>query len=288
MSDRIDFRGQPWNAIPRALLRDARLSPQAKGGLVTLLSHEEGWVRSAIALLQRENDCGRDRARAIMRELVETGYAEASTSRNGSGQFVTTYTIHPLTGSGSPARRTDGNEARTSGSTVPVDPATGSPATGNPSAVVEALDVEPLDEEPQTKGALVRADEAQPARDLVGESAKPPVSRRDGDAIWEALWVVLYGQPWQPGTAMTKSSRGAMNEAVRQLRTVDATPETIAKIPDAWLVMWQGRQQPTCTASAIAKHWPGLKAIIDHGYVARGSESSQGDELRRALREVAT
>jgi hypothetical protein len=72
VSDRIDFGGKPWRAIPQEILRDGRLSAQAKGGLVTLLSHNEGWVRSCIAILQKQNHrCGEKQARAIMKELVE-------------------------------------------------------------------------------------------------------------------------------------------------------------------------------------------------------------------------
>jgi hypothetical protein len=93
VTDRIDFGGEPWQAIPRRILRDPQLSPAAKGGLVTLLSHEEGWVRSAIATLRRECACGEKQARTIMRELVKAGYAELRQVRGKGGQFATAYVV---------------------------------------------------------------------------------------------------------------------------------------------------------------------------------------------------
>jgi len=93
MSDRIDLGGRPWKAIPRDLLRDERLSLKARGALVTLLSHDDGWVRSAIGLLMREARCGRDAAKAAMAELRETGYAELITERDLDGQLRRHYVI---------------------------------------------------------------------------------------------------------------------------------------------------------------------------------------------------
>ena len=115
MSDRIDFGGRPWHAIPREILRDERLSLRARGALVTLLSHEEGWVRSSIATLMREARCGRDAAKSAMGELREAGYAELITDRNEKGQLRMHYVIFAeprrsqLSFSGSPG---DGKPSR--------------------------------------------------------------------------------------------------------------------------------------------------------------------------------
>lgn len=131
-TDRIDFGDQPWSAIPRDTLRDQRLSPKAKGGLVTLLSHDEGWVRSCIQMLQQENTCGREQAQAIMRELVQFGYAKLETVSDG-GKVRKYYTVFAVPNVGNPMDgKPDGQETR---------------STGPPSVVVEPLDEEPLDEE---------------------------------------------------------------------------------------------------------------------------------------------
>ena len=149
MSDRIDLGGAAWDAIPRAILRDARLSPKAKGGLVTLLSHDEGWVRSSIAILQRENDCGREQAKAIMRELREAGYAELVTERGLGGLVTTHYIVRAESagwtaesvgspGDGKPAPRVQPPEGAGSRSPVSRSPV-------NRAAVVDPRDEDPLE-----------------------------------------------------------------------------------------------------------------------------------------------
>jgi hypothetical protein len=92
--DRIDFGSEPWKAVPRRILRDPRLSPAAKGGLVCLLSHEEGWVRSCIATLMKDNRVGRAGARNIMRELCDLGYAQLDQPRGAGGKFKTAYVVY--------------------------------------------------------------------------------------------------------------------------------------------------------------------------------------------------
>jgi hypothetical protein len=140
MTDRIDFGGEPWHAIPREVLRDARLSPRAKGGLVTLLSHDEGWVRSAIGTLMRENRCGREIAQSIMRDLASLGYAVLHQSHDSQGRFTTAYTVYAFPQVQAP-------EAINPPSTV--QPSTVQPSTVKPSTEVEALDVDPKDEYPK-------------------------------------------------------------------------------------------------------------------------------------------
>lgn len=93
--DQIPPSEEPWKAIPVAVLRDNRLSPRAKGGLVTLLSHDVGWHCSIVGVLQRECDCGRDQARTIMHELVEAGYARLAQGHGSDGRFTTSYIVAP-------------------------------------------------------------------------------------------------------------------------------------------------------------------------------------------------
>lgn len=148
MSDRIDFGGEPWKAIPRRILRDKRLSPAAKGGLVTLLSHEDGWVRSVTSILMKENRrCGRSQAQSILRELVDVGYAEHEQSRRKDGTFGSAYVIHA---SSEPAT----SSSPVAVERVAVEPPTVVPVTVDPSPIEqEPLEVEIQGQEPITAAA---------------------------------------------------------------------------------------------------------------------------------------
>lgn len=149
MSDRI-VHGEPWTAIARGILRDPRLTAKAKGGLVTILSHDESKVRSIVGILRRENArCGRDEARSILRELVAEGYAHREQKRGKTGKFTTLYTVYSER-QVQPPEVVDPPEA--------VEPATVEPATVNPSLKeLEPRELQPLvlgvDLEPQTPNA---------------------------------------------------------------------------------------------------------------------------------------
>ena len=154
MKDRIDFGGKPWRAIPQEVLRDDRLSAQAKGGLVTLLSHDEGWVRSCIAILQKQNRrCGEKQARAIMKELVEVGYADRIQSRRRDGTFATGFVV----------RAESAPEPPVSPGAVPRHAVPRGAVEGD--TVVEAPEVDP----PETDTTALAAVAADDERALIGE-----------------------------------------------------------------------------------------------------------------------
>jgi hypothetical protein len=223
VTDKIDFGGQPWGAMPRSTMRDPRMSHRAKGGLTILLSHEEGWVRSCIAVLQHEGKGGRDQAQSIMKELRELGYATLITERDEEGRVRRHYEIRALP---------TGSEADSGG--FPVD---GKPnrretqPTGNQSIEVEALDVEALDVEPKA----------------IEPSARPR------NIIWDQL-AGIYGQPTATGT----KERGLV---VKTLTDANATPSEIAWMyrtlsgtDVGWAVM---------TPNAMAKHFGERYALAD-------------------------
>lgn len=216
MTDKIDFGGKPWTAIPRHILRDKSLSPKAKGGLVTLLSHEEGWLRSSMATLQRESRCGRTEARSIMRELVDKGYATMSQQHGAGGRFTTFYTVHAI-------RRVQGVEAVNS-------PGAETRGAVPPGAVELSTVVEPPDVHPQS---------------LEPKALAPATPMRARDPVWDAL-TEAFGEP-------TASGRGAMNAAGKVLRDYGATPDDIrwmARELQGTDVSWA-----VATPSALAKHF---------------------------------
>lgn len=227
MRDRIDFGTRPWKSVPRDLLRDKRLSHQARGGLVTLLSHDSGWVRSVIAILMKEGRrCGREQAQSIMKELCAAGYAELSQERKTNGRYSTAYTVF--------AESRYGTSSSLSPPTV--QPDTVSPSPAHPPAVVEPQGLEPQDLEPE---------------DLPLASAPRTRAR---DELFETL-CELAG--WDVAD-LTKKARGIVNDVAKQLRSVGATPDETRRRADTYR-----RIHPTWdfTIEALAKHWPGLAAV---------------------------
>lgn len=234
MTDRIDFGGQPWHAIPRALLRDERLSPRAKGGLVTLLSHEEGWVRSAIATLMKEADCGRDQATSIMRDLEKLGYAVREQKHKPDGTFTTFYTTYAVPVSSDPS---------TSGSPPTGSPVTVQPSTVPPLTVVEALDVEPLDvEPPEVQGLALRAKNGR--------------KRTLNDDLWDALGAFLEVQPSNAGV------RGKWARGVALLVESGVAAPDVAGLCEMYLRTFPGMD---LNPMALAMHVDELRRNVDHG-----------------------
>lgn len=256
MTDRIDFGGEPWQAIPRRVLRDAHLSPRAKGGLVTLLSHEEGWVRSAIATLMRECDCGREQAQKIMRELVSAGYADLRKVRGAGGRFTSTYLVR----------------AWPSSSRVQ---ASRSPSTGFPSTVTPPVEVEPLDVDPLQ---LLAA----PSRGDVENIGKP----RQRNSLFDAL-AELHGG----SNGVTPSLGGRIGKALKEIRSVmpDVSPEEISRRAHNYQRLSWNREHNPPTATALAANWPDCDmppAVAplpsSDGYITDWTDA----ELEEALRDV--
>lgn len=77
----------PYVAVSRDVAQDARLSFEARGLLLYLLSKPTDW-RITIADLQRAGQCGRDRVYRILRELREAGYLQHARGRSTRGTIV--------------------------------------------------------------------------------------------------------------------------------------------------------------------------------------------------------
>lgn len=243
MSDRIDLGDKPWNPIPRAVLRDARLSPAAKGGLVTLLSHDTGWVRSIIAILERENQCGRTQARTIMRELVEAGYASLSQPRRSDGRFTTAYTVYAI-------RQVPGSEA---GEPPGADTrGADTPGADTRAVVVEALDVDPQEVEPKASTAT---------------------HPRRRDLMWDVL-DELYGPPTELGRTLRGKIKRALTETGATPEQISALVVSARRHPEDWV------RSLVVTETALAKHWPTIVREVEADPIGRRVRELMGERGR--------
>jgi hypothetical protein len=250
VTDRIDFGGKPWKAIPHETLRDPDLSLVARGALCTILSHQDGWVRSCIALLQRESTCGRMQARNAMKELCALGYAKLEQTRGPGGRFQTAYTVYAI-------RQETGVE---SGDSPGADePPTVERGAAHLSAVGEALEVEALDEEPETK----------------------VLAPRPRNEVFEILFLLEAGLEYsiENNETLTPTSRGALNKAAAEIKGTGISPDELMAAIQAWpSVMGDA----TCTANAVNKHLPRLRAAA-RGNVARSHAPTDFDRTMAEL-----
>jgi hypothetical protein len=90
---RVASRQKPYAQLGNGMLRDKRLSFEARGALAFILSFPSNW-QFALAWFCRDQGIGRDRARRIIREHVTTGYCVRTQERTPSGSWGSiTYTF---------------------------------------------------------------------------------------------------------------------------------------------------------------------------------------------------
>lgn len=259
MSDRIDFGSEPWQAIPRRILRDPELSARAKGGLVTLLSHEEGWVRSCIAILQKECKVGRKQAQAIMAELRELGYADLIHEQGDGNLRKTHYVVRAR-----PERA--GSQADLFA--APSYPKPGGSETGrvgNGAAVVEALDVDPPDEDPQNLPPV------EPAR----------LHPRKRDEIFDALAELHGGADTLP-RQMAKTIATALADI--RAASPDVTPEEIHRRVNNYFHLSWNREHVPPSAMALGKWWSDCARSPHSGPM---SPAEQQEAFRQVVEDQA-
>lgn len=75
---------------------------------------------------------------------------------------------------------------------------------------------------------------------------------RQPDKLWEALTSVCHANT----SEMTKSERGRYNKALKELREVGATPESIRARAGAYKMKYPNLD---VTPTALAAHWSSLK-----------------------------
>lgn len=120
-----DILGQQFTQVGNQAARDRLLTRRARGLLVELLSHRDGYGISVAALVAAGPE-GRDAIRATLNELEQHGYLHRVQTRDGQGRIGdTVYEITDMPGVAPEA------ENRRS-APAPGKPAPGSPAPVNP------------------------------------------------------------------------------------------------------------------------------------------------------------
>ncbi len=81
-----------FTQLPNAMLRDKRLSLEARGMLGTIVSHPDDWIFDE-AQFRRQCDIGRDRLKRILREIEAAGYSRSKRPRRADGTWDDTITF---------------------------------------------------------------------------------------------------------------------------------------------------------------------------------------------------
>ena len=82
---RVEKKEQ-YSIIPNGVINDKRLSWEARGMLIYLLSKPNDWVVRLKDLIN-QSPCGRDKTKRILKELEQFGYLERKLSRQSDGKF---------------------------------------------------------------------------------------------------------------------------------------------------------------------------------------------------------
>lgn len=109
---------------------------------------------------------------------------------------------------------------------------------------------------------------------------------RKRDPVFEALFQLETGLAYSPEvgkTALTRKARASLNAAAAEIRETGISPEELRAAIAAWpRVMGSA----TCTAQAVAKHLPRLRAAA-RGVVFRHEDSAEAIAARVEARLAA-
>ena len=127
---RRGVRNARYTAVPNHVFEDDRLSMEARWLLGYLLSKPDNWT-VVIGDIIKKGGCGRDKARKMIAELVEFGYAEREQSR-ADGKFGASNLVI----FDEPRAVADDGTAGEGGESVAILPQTEMPAPAKPSPVL--------------------------------------------------------------------------------------------------------------------------------------------------------
>lgn len=117
----IRRKRETWTTIPNEILNDDRLSLDALGLLVYMLSKPDNWTFKQDVMGERFGK-GRDAMRSIMRNLSAAGYVRRELSRDKKGHISTITIVSEIPEVGQPAT---------------AEPATDNPSVGQPVPLVK-------------------------------------------------------------------------------------------------------------------------------------------------------
>ncbi|OMQ44940.1 hypothetical protein [Ensifer sp. 1H6] len=209
---RRGVRNARYAAIPNHVFEDARLSMEARWLLGYLLSKPDNWT-VVIGDIIKKGSCGRDKARKMIAELVEFGYAEREQQRD-DGKFGSSMLVifdEPR----------DMPENMASGGSVAFLPQTEMPAPALPSPVLPA---------PVKSAHSNNLDSENTDCKNLREGVREAEGQEDARKVEGAFWDVVKG--WPDGRGMPKENWRREWFALTPEERIEA-----ARFRDAWLAL---------------------------------------------------
>jgi hypothetical protein len=141
---RVANRQKPYSQLGNAMIRDGRLSWEARAVLAFILSFPSDWEFS-LAWFCRETNTGRDKARRVVRELEAAGYCARERNRKPDGTlgaFAYVFTDEPSDIQVDRAPATEKASVVHVDEPAPENTTVGSPVTGQPALAKASVDKE--------------------------------------------------------------------------------------------------------------------------------------------------
>jgi hypothetical protein len=98
---RVDTSAGRWEAVPKALIEDSRLSAEARWFAIWLCARPVGWEIRTSGLTRLLKDqsrpsgqLGRDLVRRMLRELEDAGYLVRTRMRDADGRWVWSHSLN--------------------------------------------------------------------------------------------------------------------------------------------------------------------------------------------------
>lgn len=230
---RRGVRNARYAAIPNHVFEDDRLSMEARWLLGYLLSKPDNWT-VVIGDIIKKGNCGRDKARKMIAELVDTGYAEREQLRE-DGKFGASVLVifdEPR------CVTTAGDGAETDG--VAILPQTDLPATALPSPVSPS----PVKSAHSNNSDLENTDYQnlrEGGRETSEDGPEPEDPRKIDAAFWALVkyWPGFAGMPKEPAKrawfALTADERREASERFpRWLQLLKAQKKSHTPAPSTY------------------------------------------------------
>jgi hypothetical protein len=240
---------EPYVKVSRQVAQDTRLSFEARGVMLYLLSKPAGW-KILPADLRREGGIGRDKAYNILTELEQAGYLKPRAQvRKPDGTFGwSDYELQPYTENTDVATpHKEAKQPRTP-SPLPAQPYTAQPYTVN----TDVLDIKEEQIKEKEKIRAPRKSAAAPPSKKEPKDSTPlaviqamaDVCKIDRDVITKEKHIILAqaaGALYQNGT--------------RQGKTEDDIISAIRWFGEWFKTFWKGKNNAAPTTSDVRDYW---------------------------------